>query len=482
MNNDHENSQNKQVVLAYLTTCESPDKQEIIVPENAVAYLYVDDVFIGKKESSFLLSDALSISQLNKLINVYISYPNEFKKILWGFGNVQIINKTLNEAFRLGCNGECCVDIFNYPTLFKMVGKEEITMRDIQKIILPLIEKVGKDVCTKLFINNTISAKNANLLRDKIEDAFYQRIVNSKLLVDFGLSITLIQLMVVYVNNDDLEYITIANEHKRKKSFNYLFSIGILAVVVVIGIIIWPNKLDQTTSSSSSSSSTSSIHTSSSSITQPFVKLEYDLPSMSQTKEHTKPVEFRVSVNEENYNRDVGWYVNGIRQETLHASMPFTFTPPYNVDGTYEIDARLFDTLFDRTWITVADQFILPMSTYNYDTNKKHQEYVQLSAYYIQQVNNNTFSFNVQYSNSADYFATIFDPPAGENYKYSCDLQKRTNGLVIFYLHAEELLRSEKGPSISFVTANQKSVFYIGMSVVDFNKFKEHYSIVKEES
>ena len=126
----------------------------------------------------------------------------------WGFGNINVNNDRLKEAYRVGANGKYSIEILDIPKLIKnFAGKKEITIDDIREKTVTIIKANGTQVVGTYFANTTTSVfemdSKINEIREDLKDVLQEEL----LFKNYGLKLTDLIVEGIHVNEDDLQVI-----------------------------------------------------------------------------------------------------------------------------------------------------------------------------------------------------------------------------------------------------------------------------------
>lgn len=126
----------------------------------------------------------------------------------WGFGNINVNNDRLKEAYRVGANGKYSIEIVDIPKLIKnFAGKNEITIDDIREKTVTIIKANGTQVVSKYFANTTTSVFEIDSKINDIRVDLKEALVDELLFKNFGLKMTDLIVEGIHVNEEDLQVI-----------------------------------------------------------------------------------------------------------------------------------------------------------------------------------------------------------------------------------------------------------------------------------
>lgn len=126
----------------------------------------------------------------------------------WGFGNIQVNNERLKEAYRVGANGMFQIKITDFTKLMgAFSGDGEITVDDVKEKVLSLIKTIGVELVGACFANTDVSVFEISSLVGKIREELFEKLSKESKLVDMGIKIANLTVAGVHVNEEDLELI-----------------------------------------------------------------------------------------------------------------------------------------------------------------------------------------------------------------------------------------------------------------------------------
>ena len=126
----------------------------------------------------------------------------------WGFGNIQVNNERLKEAYRVGANGMFQIKITDFTKLMgAFSGDGEITVDDVKEKVLSLIKTIGVELVGACFANTDVSVFEISSLVGKIREDLFEKLSKECKLADMGIKIANLTVAGVHVNEEDLELI-----------------------------------------------------------------------------------------------------------------------------------------------------------------------------------------------------------------------------------------------------------------------------------
>ncbi|MBQ8424696.1 MAG: hypothetical protein IJX17_01585 [Clostridia bacterium] len=126
----------------------------------------------------------------------------------WGFGNINVNNTRLKEAYVVGANGKFMVDIVDYVRMIQAFpSSSEITISQIREKIISTIRSVGTPILGKFFSNTETSVFEISSLLDEFRNKFFENLTNEKIFTNLGVKISSLTVDGFHVREEDLETI-----------------------------------------------------------------------------------------------------------------------------------------------------------------------------------------------------------------------------------------------------------------------------------
>ena len=145
---------------------------------------------------------------LKKQIEFIYVLNSAIPMMSWGFGNINVNNERLKEAYRVGANGKYGVEIVDIPKLIKnFAGNKEITIDDIREKTVTIIKANGTQVVSKYFANTDTSVFEIDSKINDIRADIKEALVDELLFKNFGLKMTDLIVEGIHVNEEDLQII-----------------------------------------------------------------------------------------------------------------------------------------------------------------------------------------------------------------------------------------------------------------------------------
>lgn len=141
-------------------------------------------------------------------IQLYFVLNKSFDAVKWGFGDIPVNNKRIQDAYHIGARGTCSFSIESYKNLilsFNMM--KNITSDMIRDRIINIIKTVGIGILSTYFTNSEISHFEINSLNSEIREKMLEALKKEKAIVELGIKIKALTLEPIFVREDDEERI-----------------------------------------------------------------------------------------------------------------------------------------------------------------------------------------------------------------------------------------------------------------------------------
>ena len=126
----------------------------------------------------------------------------------WGFGNIQVNNARLNEAYRAGANGKYVIEIENIPKLISHFDSDrDITVEKLRDCTVPVIKNIGTAYLAKYFAGTDISVFEISAHTAELRARLFGALRGEEVFSSLGLKLKDLTVEGVHINEDDLALI-----------------------------------------------------------------------------------------------------------------------------------------------------------------------------------------------------------------------------------------------------------------------------------
>lgn len=201
---------NEDVLIQISQPIEITKKTTITVPTQYKAIAYIDnkaEVRIAscvKKE--FIKS--YGKEYLGKQLRVAFVSLRTLAQSAWGFGNIQVNNERLKEAYRIGANGKFSIEIIDHEKLIQAFPNDSnITIEQIRDKSISTLKTIGTPILGEYFSKTSTSVFEMSALVGDFRDKFMTALQSEKVFANMGIKIATLTVDGFHANEDDLELI-----------------------------------------------------------------------------------------------------------------------------------------------------------------------------------------------------------------------------------------------------------------------------------
>ena len=198
------------LVVNYTDYIKTEKGLTITVPKNYKVIAFIDEKVVFRIESCIKKDIVKSFGKdlIGKEIKYAFILKSSVPQLSWGFGNINVNNSRLKEAYRMGANGKYVVDIVDYAKLInQFTNKKEILVDDIREKTIPILKMKGIPILSSYFANTDVSVFEINSKMDEFRTKFVETLQSEDMLFDMGLKVKYITVDGLHVNDEDLELI-----------------------------------------------------------------------------------------------------------------------------------------------------------------------------------------------------------------------------------------------------------------------------------
>lgn len=174
------------------------------------AIIFIDEKPFVRKECS---SEKSFIKEYGKeyigkdLKIAYVTLQPYFT-FQWGFGNINVNNERLKEAYRIGANGKCYIEIIDIMELINnFPSKMSIEINDIRLKILSLIKANGVPILASYFSQTDISIFEINSKTEELRKKLFVALDKENGFTELGIKLKDIIIDGLFINEEDLKLI-----------------------------------------------------------------------------------------------------------------------------------------------------------------------------------------------------------------------------------------------------------------------------------
>ena len=185
-------------------------KTKVTVPPQYKAIAYVDQKALFRIEPC-IEKEILSTygkEYKDKYFRVAFISSRTFAQSAWGFGNIQVNNEALKEAYRIGANGKFSIEITDYAKLIAAFPNcDVITLEQIREKSISTLKTVGTPILSEYFSKTNTSIFEMSSLIADFRNKFFDALSKENIFDGIGIKISSITVDGFHANEEDLELI-----------------------------------------------------------------------------------------------------------------------------------------------------------------------------------------------------------------------------------------------------------------------------------
>ncbi len=144
----------------------------------------------------------------DKYIRIAFISTRTFAQSAWGFGNIQVNNEALKEAYRIGANGKFSIEIVDYAKLIAAFPNcHTITLEQIREKSISTLKTVGTPILSEYFSKTDTSVFEMSSLIGDFRNKFFEALSKENIFDCIGIKISSITVEGFHANEEDLELI-----------------------------------------------------------------------------------------------------------------------------------------------------------------------------------------------------------------------------------------------------------------------------------
>lgn len=198
------------VIVQYTENFTLDKSMKITVPNQYIAVVFDNEKISFRVEPCVgkVIFKEYGKNFLGHTMKISFIHVTAIPEMPWGFGNIQVNNERLKEAYRVGANGMFQIKITDFTKLMgAFSGDGEITVDDIKEKVLSLIKTIGVELVGACFANTDVSVFEISSLVGKIRENLFEKLSKESKLADMGIKIANLTVAGIHVNEEDLELI-----------------------------------------------------------------------------------------------------------------------------------------------------------------------------------------------------------------------------------------------------------------------------------
>ena len=201
---------NDDVLIQVSEPTEITKKTRVTVPVQYNAYAFVDQRLLFRIDAC-INKDLIKLCDkdyLGKQIRIAFVAKRAMAQSAWGFGNIQVNNVRLKEAYRIGANGKFSIEITDHVKLIQSFpNSSEITIDQIREKTISTLKTIGTPILGEYFSNTNTSVFEMSSLIADFRNKFMDGLQNERIFSEMGVKIAALTVDGFHANEDDLEMI-----------------------------------------------------------------------------------------------------------------------------------------------------------------------------------------------------------------------------------------------------------------------------------
>ena len=185
-------------------------KTRVSVPVQYNAYAFVDQKLLFRIDACINkdIAKLCDKDYLGKQIKIAFDAKRAISQSPWGFGNIQVNNVRLKEAYRIGANGKFSIEVIDHVKLIQSFPSSiEITMNQIREKTISTLKTIGTPILGEYFSNTSTSVFEMSSLITDFRDKFMEGLQDERIFAEMGIKIAVLTVDGFHANEDDLEMI-----------------------------------------------------------------------------------------------------------------------------------------------------------------------------------------------------------------------------------------------------------------------------------
>ncbi len=201
---------NEDVLIQLSSPVEISKKTKISVPNQYKAIAFIDQKPQFRIEPCINKEFVKSYGKeyIGKQLKIAFISNRTLAQSAWGFGNIQVNNEGLKEAYRIGANGKFSIEITDYAKLIQAIPNENtITIDQVREKSISTIKTVGTPILGEYFSQTSTSVFEMSSLIGDFREKFIIALQSEDIFSNMGIKISTLTVDGFHANEDDLELI-----------------------------------------------------------------------------------------------------------------------------------------------------------------------------------------------------------------------------------------------------------------------------------
>ena len=198
------------VLIQISTPTEITKKTKVTVPTQYKAIAFIDQKPLFRIDACIEKEFVKTYGKeyLGKQLRIAFIASRTLAQSAWGFGNIQVNNERLKEAYRIGANGKFSIEILDYAKMIQSFpGADVITIEQVREKSISTLKTVGTPILGDYFSSTATSVFEMSSLVSDFRDKFMTALQDEKIFSSMGIKVASLTVDGFHANEDDLELI-----------------------------------------------------------------------------------------------------------------------------------------------------------------------------------------------------------------------------------------------------------------------------------
>ncbi len=201
---------NEDVLIQISEPAEITKKTKVSVPTQYKAIAFIDQKPLFRIEPCINKEFVKTYGKeyIGKQLRIAFVANRALAQSAWGFGNIQVNNEGLKEAYRIGANGKFSIEILDYAKMIQAFpGADSITIEQVREKSISTLKTVGTPILGDYFSKTATSVFEMSSLVADFRDKFMAALQEEKIFSSMGIKVATLTVDGFHANEEDLELI-----------------------------------------------------------------------------------------------------------------------------------------------------------------------------------------------------------------------------------------------------------------------------------
>lgn len=201
---------NEDVLIQISEPTEITKKTKVSVPTQYKAIAFIDQKPLFRIEPCVNKEFVKTYGKeyIGKQLRIAFVSNRTLAQSAWGFGNIQVNNEGLKEAYRIGANGKFSIEIVDYAKMIQAFpNANSITIEQVREKSISTLKTVGTPILGEYFSKTSTSVFEMSSLVADFRDKFMTALQDEKVFSTMGIKVSTLTVDGFHANEEDLELI-----------------------------------------------------------------------------------------------------------------------------------------------------------------------------------------------------------------------------------------------------------------------------------